>query len=341
MLNMEWGHQPLDNFHIVTKGDLLLINSILKHYLSLIIAAICFGSIAVFAYYLTLFGVSSTQQTFFRILFTAFFLVCGLGVWLRFRNISIRSEHITLFVFYGLIGVCAPLFTYITSIAIGTPVIVAVSLAYLYPAITLLLARLFLNELLTSKRIIALLCSIAGAIVISTPIISEYLVIPALGIILSALTALFLAGFMVVGRKLGGYEDYNPLVITFWGYLFGSLWMGVILLGLQFLIIDPRIVGFQWVLPIPVWVLLLGFALIATAIPYTLTNYGMKRIDASIASIILLLDPVSSVILGIILMGQVIVFWQIIGASLILIATILIALEQKSSKKKIIAQNGS
>lgn len=318
-----------------------MINSTLKYYLSLIIAAICFGSIAVFAFFLTLFGVSSTQQTFFRILFTAFYLFCGLGVWFRFRNISIRSEHITLFIFYGLIGVCAPLFTYITAIAIGTPVIVAVSLAYLYPAITLLLARIFLNELFNLKRIIAVICSISGAIAISTPIISEYLAIPALGIILSASTALFLACFMVVGRKLGGYEDYSPLVTTFWGYLFGSLWMGVILFGLQFLIIDPRIVGFQLVLPIPVWVLLLGFALIATAIPYTLTNYGMKQIDASIASIILLLDPVSSVILGIILMGQVIIFWQLIGASLILIATILIALEQKTSKKKIIAQNGS
>jgi drug/metabolite transporter (DMT)-like permease len=140
---------------------------------------------------------------------------------------------------------------------------------------------------------------------------------------------------MVVGRKLGGYEDYNPLVTTFWGYLFGSLWMGVILFGLQFLIIDTRIVGFQWVLPIPVWVLLLGFALIATAIPYTLTNYGMKKIDASIASIVLLLDPLSSVILGIILMGQEVVFWQLIGASLILFATLLIAFEQKLSKKTV------
>jgi drug/metabolite transporter (DMT)-like permease len=312
-----------------------LINSPIKYYLSLIFASICFGSIAVFAYYLTLFGVSSTQQTFFRILFTAFYLFCGLGVWLRFHNFSIRHEHVALFVLYGLIGVCAPLFTYITAIAIGTPVIVAVSLAYLYPAITLILARIFLNELFNLKRIIAVVCSITGAIVISTPIITEYFPIHVFGFILSALTALFLACFMVVGRKLGGYEDYNPLVTTFWGYLFGSLWMGVILLGLQSLIIDPRIVGFQLILPIPVWVLLLGFALIATAIPYTLTNYGMKRIDASVTSIILLLDPLSSVIFGILLMGQVVVFWQLIGASLILIATILTGLEQKSSKRTV------
>jgi drug/metabolite transporter (DMT)-like permease len=77
--------------------------------------------------------------------------------------------------------------------------------------------------------------------------------------------------------------------------------------------------------------LLIGFALIATAIPYTLTNHGMKQVDASTASIILLLDPLSSVILGFILIGQMVVFWQLIGASLIVCATLLIALEQKSS----------
>jgi drug/metabolite transporter (DMT)-like permease len=308
-----------------------LTNTNFKHYLSLVIAAICFGSIAVFANYLTLFGVSSTQQTFFRILFTAFFLFCGLGVWFRFRNISIRPGHLPLFALYGLIGVCAPLFSYITAIAIGTPVVIAVSLAYLYPAITLLLARIFLKEAFNLIRIIAVVCSIIGAIAISTPIIFEYFVVPIPGIILSILTALFLACFMVLGRKFSWYEGYGSMVTTFWGYFFGSLWTGVLLIILQFLIVDPRIVGFQLMLPIHIWLLLLGFALIATALPYTLTNFGMKRIDASTASIVLLLDPVSSVILGFFLMGQMVVFGQLIGASLILCATLLIALEQKLS----------
>jgi drug/metabolite transporter (DMT)-like permease len=312
-----------------------MTNSIIKYYLSLIIAAICFGTIAVFAYYLALFGVSSTQQTFFRILFTAFYLLCGLGVGFRFRNIAVKPAHLPLFVLYGLIGVCAPLLSYITAIAIGTPVIIAVSLAYLYPVITLLLARIFLKESFNWIRIIAVVCSISGAIFISIPVISEYLMVPLPGIILSVLTALFLACFMVLGRKFSWYEGYGSMVTTFWGYVFGALWTAVFLLGLQFLIIDPRIVGFQLVLPIHTWVFLLGFALIATAIPYTLTNYGMKRIEASTASIILLFDPISSVTLGVILMGQMVGFGQLIGASLILCATILVAFEQKLSKRTI------
>ena len=312
----------------------LVDHSVLKHYLSLVIAAICFGSISVFAYYLTLLGVSSTQQAFFRILFTAIFLFCGLGIWTRFNNITIKSEHLPLFISYGLIGVCVPLFSYITAIAIGTPVIVAVSLAYLFPAITLLLARIFLKESLNLIRVFAVFCSLLGVIVISAPFICEYVVAPIHGVIVSTLTAFSLACFMVLGRKFGGYEGYNSLVTTFWAYLFGSIWMGFILLSLRYLIVNPSIDEFQLALPVHTWMLLLGFALVGTALPYTLTNYGLKRINASISSIVLLLDPISSIILGILLIGQLIEPLQLAGASLILLATLFVAIEQKSSFKE-------
>jgi drug/metabolite transporter (DMT)-like permease len=72
-----------------------------------------------------------------------------------------------------------------------------------------------------------------------------------------------------------------------------------------------------------------GFALIATAIPYTLTNVGVEGIEASAASIILLLDPISSVIFGVIFLNQPVAFLQAIGAALILLATALIALEPR------------
>ena len=229
---------------------------------------------------------------------------------------------------------CGPLFSYVTAIAIGTPVVVAVSLAYLYPTITLVLARIFLRESLNVKRSLAVLSSTAGAIIFSIPILFEFSTVPVLGVILSALTAFFLASFMVLGRKFGRYEGYDSMVTTFWGYFFGFWWMTVTLLGLQFLVSDPRIVGFQLVLPIPAWLLLLGFALIATAIPYGLVNYGMKRVDASIAAIVLLLDPLSSVVLGIVLLGQTLTFWQIIGATLILLATILVAAKGNAPKKE-------
>ncbi len=309
-------------------------NSLKTSYVSLIIAAVCFGSIPVFSFYLTLLGVSSLQQALFRTTFTVIYLFIGLGVVYSFRNITIQRKHLLQFVVYGLIGIALGLIVYITAIAIGTPVVVAVSLTYLYPAITLILGRLFLQEPLTPIRLIAVPLSIAGAVIVSLPIFPYVAAVPIAGIILALSNAVFAAIYMVLGRKWGGYEGYRPSVTTFWGFLFAMLWMGPIILIISLFVSDPRIVGIQLFLPLPAWLLLLGFALIATTIPYLLTNVGVKRVDASAASIILLLDPISAVIFGVIFLNQPVAILQAFGAALIFLATILVALEPRFQERK-------
>ncbi|MFW9832143.1 MAG: DMT family transporter [Candidatus Thorarchaeota archaeon] len=304
------------------------------YYLSLIIAAVCFGLIPVFSTHLSLLGVSSLQQGLFRAIFTVLFLLISLGVAFRFRNTMIKQEHLPQFIVYGLIGIALGVIAYITAIAIGTPVVVAVSLTYLYPAITLLFGRIFLNEPLTLTRLIAVPLSIGGAVIVSLPLTPELTPIPLAGIILALFNAIFAACYMVLGRKWSGYEGYRPTVTTFWGYFFAMLWLGPIILIISFFINDPRIVGIQLFLPPHTWLLLMGFALIATTIPYTLTNIGVENLDASAASIILLLDPVSAVVFGVIFLNQPVAFWQFIGAALILLATSLIAIEPQLQKRK-------
>ncbi len=314
----------------------LVINvnkSLTLHYSALFLAAICYGSISVFAYYLSLFGVSSSQQTLIRIGLTALILFIGLGVINQFQGVIFQRHHLVFFFGYGLLGICAPLFSYITAIALGTPVVVAVSLAYLYPAITLIFGRIFLGEAITRYRMIALPLSVVAAVLVSFPLSPIISPIPLSGLLLSVATGVFLACNMIFGRKISGHLDYNPLVVTFWGYTIGGFWTGCLVLLLPFIIQDPRIVGFQFFLLPSTWLLLVGFAIIATAIPYSLTNFGMKKIDASAASIVLLFDPVSSIILGFFFMGQGVTFWHFIGASLIILASVLIALELKPKKK--------
>ncbi len=303
--------------------------SLKQSYVSLIIAAICFGTIPVFSFYLTQLGVSSLQQALFRTTFTVVYIFVGLGIVYSFRNITIQRKHLIQFIVYGLIGIALGLIVYITAIAIGTPVVVAVSLTYLYPAITLILGRLFLTEPLTPIRLIAVPLSITGAVIVSIPIFPYVVAAPLAGILLALSNAVFAAIYMVLGRKWGGYEGYRPSVTMFWGFFFAMLWMVPIILISSFFVNDPRIVGIQLLLPLPAWLLMLGFALIATTIPYLLTNVGVTKVDASAASILLLLDPISAVIFGFFFLGQPVAIWQAFGAALIFLATILIALEPR------------
>ena len=300
------------------------------NYLSLIVAAVCFGSIPVFSYYLSLSGVPSVQQGFFRALFTVVYLFIGIGMAQSLDQLRVRREHLPSFAVYGFIGIALSIIAYITAIAIGTPVVVAVSLTYLYPVWTLLLARLLLKEHLNWLRLIAVPLSLAGAITVSLPWNLEAAPVPPAGIALSIANGVFAACYVVLGRKWSGHEGYNSTTATFWGYSFAALWMVPLLLVISLLVPDPRIAGFQLLLPPAAWLLLLGFALIGTTIPYTLVNVGVKNIDASAASIILLLDPISAVVMGYIFMHQPVAPWQLLGAILILLATVLIAMEQKT-----------
>jgi drug/metabolite transporter (DMT)-like permease len=199
---------------------------------------------------------------------------------------------------------------------------------------TLLLSRIFLKERLTLPRLIAVPLSIIGAVIVSLPLTPELAPIPILGIVFSFFNGVFAACYMVLGRKWGGHEGYAPTVTTFWGYFFAVLWMGPLFLVASVFFTDPRIVGFQLLLPPFAWLLLIAFALFATAIPYTLTNIGVERLDASAASILLLLDPISAVFFGFLFLAQGLALWQAIGAALILFATILIALEPRILRQK-------
>jgi drug/metabolite transporter (DMT)-like permease len=300
------------------------------NYLALIVAAICFGTIPIFSTYLTdFFGVPSLQQALFRVLFTVIFLFIGLGVFTSYRSLKLKREHIPSFLVYGLIGIATSIIAYITAIAIGTPVVIAVSLTYLYPAITLLLARYMLKEPFNRVRLIAVPLSIAGAVIVSLPLEITASPVPVVGILLAVANGVFAAFYVILGRKWGGYEGYNPSTTTFWGYFFALLWMGPLILTLNLVVVDPLVSGFLFILPPEAWLLLLGFAFVSTTIPYTLVNVGVKNIDASAASILLLLDPISAVVMAYFFLGQSVAFWQFIGAFLILLATVLIAIEPR------------
>lgn len=306
-----------------------------SNYLSLVVAAICFGSIPVFSYYLNLLSVPTVQQAFFRAILAVLYLALGVGVFGAFHQLRISWAHLPLFLVYSLLGIALSIVAYITSMAIGTPVIIAVSLTYLYPAWTVILARLFLKEPFNWLRLIAVALSLTGAIIVSFPSELQTTVVPFAGILWAVANGGFAACYVVFGRKWGRL-GYTPTTTTLWGYSFAALWMVPILLAFPLFITDPRVVGFPLLLPPAAWLLLLVFALVGTAVPYTLVNVGVKGIDASVASIILLLDPVSAAVMGYLFMQQPVSLWQLLGASLILLATSLVGVESR-----ILARHGA
>lgn len=82
------------------------------------------------------------------------------------------------------------------------------------------------------------------------------------------------------------------------------------------------------------WIGLLGFFFIPHVITYASMQESLKRIDPTIYQIMMSLDPVTALILGILIMGQAIAGLQILGIVIVLAAVTFITIMDGRDAKK-------
>ena len=73
---------------------------------------------------------------------------------------------------------------------------------------------------------------------------------------------------------------------------------------------------------------ILGLAVLGTIVPYGLLYLGLSNMEAGAASVLLLVEPLSVLVMSAIFLGQTVDWWQAAGGVLILGAGVLVAREQ-------------
>ncbi len=272
------------------------------------------------------------EQALFRTSVTASFF--GLILLLKPSIRQVRRSDIKFFVFNGLFGVALSISAYLSSIALGTPVAVAVTLSYLQPMFSVILAKLFLNETVTATKVVAVISSILGASIVSGlwRIFGASTSIPAVGAVLATMNGFFYSVYIIVGRLSGSEKSYHFATTMFYSFFFASFWMGPIWLVMSFTIGSPIVSGFVLNLVPTAGAYLMMLAFVGTVLPYGLLSMGLRKVRASRAGVILLIEPVSVMVLGVLILGQNLTPWGIVGAALILSATIIVSLEAKFAK---------
>jgi drug/metabolite transporter (DMT)-like permease len=301
-------------------------------YIFVLAAGISFSLTAVLSSLLTKMGVPSIEQGFFRISVTAIFF--GLVLLFRSPLRKVRKGDVKFFVINGLFGVSLSVIAYLSSIALGTPVAVAVTLSYLQPMFSVILARFFLREGITPVKVVAVTASILGASVVSGlwQVFGAVTSINIVGVILATMNGFFYSVYIIVGRLSGSSKSYHFATTMFYSFLFGTLWAGPLWLLMSLLINEPIVTGFVLNMPVDAWILILMLIFFATVTPYGLLAMGLRKVKASIAGIILLVEPVSVMIMGVLILNQPLTPWDLAGATLILSATVLVSLEERMGR---------
>lgn len=190
----------------------------------------------------------------------------------------------------------------------------ATALANLQVVLVAVAAWIVLGERLSGRVAVAVVLVFGGAVLISGVLgNSAFGSDPALGALYGVLTAIAYTGFILVLREAGrdlrrpaGPLFVATLVATLVAALAGAL-LGELDLG-------PSWPAHGWLLTLALTSQVLGWLLIAVALP---------RLPAALTSIVLTVQPVGSVLLGIILLGEDPAALQLAGVAVIVAGIVL------------------
>ncbi len=281
----------------------------IEYYGMIALAATMWGSLGVMTKNLYALGVSPWSLTFFRTLlgFLAFGAVVLLGnrSWLR-----VRRQDLPYLAIFGLISTSAFYALYLYTISL-TSVAAAAVLLYTAPVFAAIMARFAFGEAMTPAKLVALLLTFAGCILVAG-LESGAPVVTPLGIATGLGSALTYASFGIMGKKAG--QRYSPWTINFYSMAFATLFLLPVLAF-------PEVS--LWPYPLEVWLLLAAMTAGPTLLSRALYVGAVKHVEASRAAIVATVEPVAAALFALLLLGELLTSSQLLGGFLVLAGSVL------------------
>lgn len=189
------------------------------------------------------------------------------------------------------------------------PAALAILFLYLYPTIVTFLAFFFLKEPLTWRKMVALVLTLLGCIIILGQPLHG---LDMRGVMLSLGAALTNAIFLVGSTRMIDHIEvpvYNTYMTSMIALFFMVLGITTGQLTFHF---DPG-----------AWSALLVLGIVCTVIAMATLFQGVKRIGASRSAIISTFEPVSTAVLAYWFLHETLTGWQFVGGALVLLGVFL------------------
>jgi len=217
----------------------------------------------------------------------------------------------------GALGYGGQAFSFFTALTLA-PAGLCALLLYLHPALVALMAALFLHEKLNVVKLAALALALAGTVLTVAPALSSPQDVSATpeiatGIAFAIAAAVFYSLYIVVGSWLGRRVAAFPVSTI------------VIASAAAVFIVASLARGPQWPQTPAGWIAVAAIAPLSTVAAITLYFAGLKRIGPTRASTLSTLEPLVTVTLAAIALGERIALVQMAGGALILAAVVLLA----------------
>ena len=278
--------------------------------LLVVISAISFGALPLFAHFAYHDGVTPVSLLFLRFTIAGVLMVL-LAVARRERFPTGRM--LLGFALMGGIGYVGQSYTVFKALTVADTGLV-VLLLYLFPAIVAGLSAIFLRERLSAQQLAAIAIALVGTGLTVGPRLEGR----TLGVVLSIAAAVIYSVYIMVGnRLLRGAPPISSSAVIMCG---AALVFGVLALS-DGLTLPTSVKG---------WSGVLGVAIVAGVVAITTFLAGLKLIGATKASVLSTVEPVSAVALAALFLGEPIRPTTIAGGALIILGVLLLSRKQPS-----------
>jgi drug/metabolite transporter (DMT)-like permease len=289
-----------------------------RGYTAAFISAIILSTTGIFIRYLTqTYHLPALVLAFWREIIVALGLMMALGL-LKPGLLRADRRHLGYLVLYGLV---LAFFNSLWTLSVSlNGAAVATVLAYCSAGFTALLGWWLLKERLDWSKLLAVMLSLGGCVLISGVLDPAAWKVNLLGIITGILSGLLYAIYTLMGRS-ASQRGLNPWTTLTYAFGFAAVFMlSFNFLGMGFLpgaITRPA--DFMWLGQAWAgWGILFLLAVGPTLAGYGLYNVSLTYLPSSVANLIVSMEPAFTAVIAFLLLGEHLSLVQMGGSLMIL-----------------------
>ncbi|MEI0603104.1 DMT family transporter [Brachyspira alvinipulli] len=284
------------------------------HVLLVIIGSVAYGFLPIFVKNIIPYNYSSLSIVFYRYLITAIFLFFIIIITKRSFKIT-KRQFVELLIF-SIIGLGLTFF-FLSQALLYISAGLTNMIHFGYPVVVLLIMIFMYKEKINILKVLSMIFAIAG-IVLLTQIVE---VGSFLGVIYALITTITYGVYIVANKKCS-FSNLDTLVSLFYMSLMVSVIFfiaGIFTNSLQPL--NNLYVFYNFAL----------ISLICTIFSLGLLLYGVKKLGSSLASILNMFEPTTTVIASIFIYKEPLTINIAIGSVLIILSTIIMVIGSKKA----------
>lgn len=268
-------------------------------------------------------GATANQVALFGTLAGAAILVSILALLDR-KAFRIRLKDLPILTVFAVVTGTMFVLAWYNAIDL-TSVSTALVLLYSYPSLVTAASIFMLGERLTTAKMVALPLTFIGCVLVSQAYDLEAIRLNIVGVGLGLFTAVAATVYYIGAKKLLAVHSSSTLAL----YVTLLMIPGLLLIVNPFAVIDSPLSTEAWA-----YIFLIG--LFPGTIGYVVSIFALRHIEASRASMIGGLEPVSGVLLAVLFVSETLDALQALGVALVIAAVFILRTGREEEEEPVV-----